>query len=174
MNMNRVIVLMLLLFLIEGAVMPWIIPAGLGSRIVPHFVFVMVVFAALYSGRHRALFLGVGFGLLQEIVYFGHLIGAHTFIMGLIGYFTGMLMQRQRATIMMAISIIGMACIVYDSAVFFIYKVFRITSGSYAGALLDYILPSMFLQLVFALACYVPIRRLFEAQAKENPDKDEE
>ncbi|WP_028611824.1 rod shape-determining protein MreD [Paenibacillus harenae] len=174
MSMNRIILLMLLLFIIEGAIMPWIIPAGFGSRIIPHFVFVAVVFAALYSGRHRALLLGVSFGMLQDVVYFGHLIGAHAFIMGLIGYFTGMLLERRRATLMMAVSIIGMACILYDTAIFFIYRVFRITSETYAWALLEHILPSLFLQLAFALACYVPARRLFEAQTKANPETEEE
>ncbi|WP_424768136.1 rod shape-determining protein MreD [Paenibacillus sp. sgz302251] len=174
MSMNRIILLMLLLFVIEGAVMPWIIPAGFGSRIIPHFIFVAVIFAALYSGRHRALLLGVSFGFLQDVVYFGHLMGANAFVMGLIGYFTGMLLERRRATLMMAISIIGFACIVYDTAIFFIYKVFRITSETYAWALLNHILPSLFLQLAFALVCYVPARRLFEGQSLVNPDKDEE
>jgi rod shape-determining protein MreD len=174
MSMNRIIVLMLILFVFEGAVMPWIIPAGFGSRIIPHFIFVAVVFSALYSNRHLALLLGVSFGLLQDIVYFGHLIGAHAFIMGLIGYFTGVLLERRRATVMLAVSIIGFACILYDTALFFIYKVFRITNESYAWALLDYILPSLFLQLAFALACYVPARRIFESQTKANPEKDEE
>ncbi|CAM4129384.1 rod shape-determining protein MreD [Paenibacillus alkaliterrae] len=174
MSMNRIIMLILLLFILEGAVMPWIIPEGLGSRIIPHFVFVSVIFSALYSGRHQALLLGVSFGFLQDIIYFGHLLGAHAFIMGLIGYFTGVLLERRRATVMMALSIIGFACILYDSVIFFIYKVFRITSETYAWALLNHILPSLFLQLAFALACYVPARRLFEAQTKANPDKDGE
>ncbi|MBD2870450.1 rod shape-determining protein MreD [Paenibacillus arenilitoris] len=174
MSMNRIIGLMLLLFILEGTIMPWLIPAGFGSRIVPHFIFVAVLFAALYSGRHRALLLGVSFGMLQDVIYFGHLMGAHAFIMGLIGYFTGLLLERKRATLMMAVSVIGMACILYDTAIFFIYKVFRITSESYAFALVDYILPSLFLQLAFALVCYVPARRLFEAQVKANPENEEQ
>ncbi|NIK75967.1 rod shape-determining protein MreD [Paenibacillus castaneae] len=174
MSMNRIIAIMLLLFIIEGAVMPWIIPAGYGSRIIPHFMFVMVVFSALYSGRHRALFLGVSFGLLQDVVYFGHLLGVHSFVMGLIGYYTGVLLERRRATLMMAIAIIGFACILYDSLIFFVYKVFRITNETYAWALIDYILPSLFLQLAFALVVYVPVRRWFEAQSKAAPEKQEE
>lgn len=174
MSLNRIIVTMLLLFVIEGAVMPWIIPAGFGHRIIPQFIFVTVIFSALYSGRHYALLLGVSFGLLQDVVYFGHLIGAHAFIMGLLGYFTGVLLERRRSTIMMAIAIIGFACILYDTVIFFIYKVFRITNESYAWALIDHILPSLFLQLAFALACYVPARRSFEAQTKVNSKTDEE
>ncbi|MCA0755273.1 rod shape-determining protein MreD [Paenibacillus sp. N4] len=174
MSMNRILVLMIALFIIEGAIMPWIIPASLGSRIIPHFVFVAVIFSALYSDRHRALMLGVSFGFLQDVIYFGHLLGPHSFVMGLIGYFTGVLLEKRRATLLMAVSVIGFACILYDSVIFFIYRVFRITGETYAWALLNHILPSLFLQLAFALACYVPARRLFEAHSKTSPDKDEQ
>ncbi|WP_138752398.1 rod shape-determining protein MreD [Paenibacillus sinopodophylli] len=174
MSMNRIILLMVLLFVIEGAVMPWIIPAGFGHRIIPHFVFVMVIFSGLYSRRHLALILGVSFGMLQDIVYFGHLLGINAFIMGLMGYFTGVLLERRRSTIMMAISVIGFACLLYDSVIYFVYSVFRITNESYAWALIDHILPSLFLQLAFALACYVPVRKLFEGQNGVKPENDDE
>jgi len=174
MRLNRIILLMLLLFVIEGAVMPWIIPAGFGQRIIPHFVFVMVIFSGLYSRRHLALMLGISFGLLQDIVYFGHLLGINAFIMGLMGYFTGVLLEHRRSTIMMAISVIGFACLLYDSVIYFIYKVFRITNESYAWALIDHILPSLFLQLAFALLCYVPARKWFEGQMMVKAEKDEE
>lgn len=174
MSMNRIILIMLLLFILEGSLMPWLIPAGFGDRIVPHFVFVFVIFASIYSGRHRGLLLGAGFGLLQDIVYYGQLLGPHTFMMLSIGYFTGKLFERRRATILMALSIVGMACILYDSALFFIYRIFRITNETYAWAVLDYILPSLFLQLAFALAVYVPARRMFESQLQSNGTEKEE
>lgn len=174
MSMNRIVLLMFLVFILEGTVMPWIIPAGFGHRIMPHFVFVIVIFSGLYSRRHLALLLGVSFGMLQDIVYFGHLLGINAFFMGLMGYFTGVLFERRRSTIMMAISVIGFACLLYDSVIYFIYSVFRITSESYAWALIDHILPSLFLQLAFALACYVPVRKLFEGQSKATAENEEE
>ncbi|MFX3634906.1 MAG: rod shape-determining protein MreD [Candidatus Pristimantibacillus sp.] len=174
MSINRIILLMLLLFLIEGTVMPWIIPNAFSGRIVPHFTFVFVIYAALYSGRHRALLFGFSFGLLQDVVFFGHLIGVHAFAMGLIGYYAGVILERRRSTLLTALSIIGLGCIVYDTIVYFVYSVFRFTTESYAWALLDHILPSLFLQLVFALALYVPARRLFESHSKLSPDQEEE
>ncbi|GKU75719.1 rod shape-determining protein MreD [Paenibacillus sp. L3-i20] len=174
MSMNRIVCLILLLFVIEGTLIPWFIPDGFGDRIIPHFVFVIVLFSALYGSRHQALLLGAGFGLLQDIVYYGHLLGAHFFIMGLIGYFTGMLLERKRVTIMMALTVVGFACILYDTTLFFIYKVFRISNVDYAWALLNHILPSLFLQLAFALLCYVPVRRMFESRVASSSEKDEE
>ncbi|MDQ6418627.1 rod shape-determining protein MreD [Paenibacillus sp. LHD-117] len=174
MSMNRILALMLLVFVIEGALMPWIIPEGFGARIIPHFIFVIVLFSALYGNRHQALLLGSAFGLLQDVVYFGQLLGVNFFAMGLLGYFTGVLLERKRATVMMAITVIGFACIIYDSSLFFIYKVFRITSASYAWALLNHILPSLFLQIAFALAVYVLVRRIFESRKESGADSEEE
>lgn len=174
MSMNRIIAFMLLLFMLEGALIPWLIPEGYGDRIIPHFIFVIVLYSALYGNRHQALLLGIGFGLLQDIVYYGHLIGGHTFIMGLIGYFTGVLLERRRPTVMMALTVIGFACILYDTTLFYIYKVFRITDVAYAWALLNHILPSLFLQLAFALAVYIPVRRIFESRNNIVLDGEEE
>lgn len=174
MSMNRIVLIMLLVFLIEGTVLPWLIPGSFGSRIIPHFIFVIVIFSGLYGTRHQALFLGAGFGLLQDIVYYGHMIGAQFFVMGLLGYLTGMLLERKRVTIMMALTVVGFACLLYDSALFSIYKVFQITNASYAWALIHHILPSLFLQLGFALAAYVPVRRMFESRMKQTPDNEAE
>lgn len=173
MSMNRTIALMLLLFILEGALLPWLIPAGFGGRIIPHFVFVVVLYSALYGNRHQALMLGAGFGLLQDIVFYGHLIGSHFFLMGLSGYFASILMERKRATVMMALTIIGFAYLLYDSSLFFIYKVFSITSETYAWALVNHILPSLFLQLAFALAVYVPVRRMFESRNRISDGNEE-
>lgn len=174
MSMNRIVAWMLLLFMLEGGLVPWLIPEGFGDRIIPHFIFVIVMYSALYGNRHQALMLGAGFGLLQDIVYYGHLIGGHAFIMGLIGYFAGVLLERKRPTVMMALTMIGFGCILYDTTLFYLYKVFRITDAAYAWALLNHILPSLFLQLAFALAVYIPVRRIFESRSKTAPEGEEE
>ena len=174
MSINRIVVLMLLVFVLEGALMPWLIPSGFGDRIIPHFVFVFVMYAALYGNRHQALLLGAGFGLLQDIVYYGHLIGAHAFLMGLIGYFTGVLFAARKATLMMAVAVVGLACLLYDTTLLYIYKVFKISNADYAWALLHHILPSLFLQLVFMLLCYIPLRKMFQSTQRTQTEDEEE
>jgi len=164
MSLNRIVLIILIIFVLEGALMPWLIPSSFGDRIIPHFTFVMVIFASLYGSRHQALALGMGFGLLQDIMYYGHVMGAHFFFMGLIGYLIGILLERKKATLMLAISVIGFASIGFDSVLYFINKVFKLTTGSYPWALIQYILPSLFLQLVFALLFYVPVRKMFESR----------
>lgn len=163
MSLPKIIGVMLLIFLLEGSLVPWLIPSGWGHRIIPHFTYVCVLYSALYTTRHTALILGVSFGFLQDVVYYGHLLGVNALVMGLCAYLTGLLLEKRRSPLMMALSVIGMGCLAYDSAVYFVYKAFRVANEHYAWALLQHILPSLFLQLGFALAVYIPMRRWFTA-----------
>jgi len=172
-NMRLAVGLMLLLFLIETTIVPWLVPIEWSGRVVPHFTFVIVLYAALYTGRHAALMLGLGFGLLQDIVFYGHLLGVHAFAMGMCGYAVGLLLERKRSPLLLALAVIGLACLVYDSVTYMIYRAFRVTADSYAYVLTDSILPSLFLQLGFALAVYIPARKLLEGAAKTAAEEEE-
>ncbi|HUC91293.1 MAG TPA: rod shape-determining protein MreD [Paenibacillus sp.] len=173
MNVRLAVFFMFLLFIVESTIIPWLIPDALYGRLVPQFVFVFVLYAALYTGRHTALMLGLSFGLLQDIVFYGDLLGVHAFAMGLCGYLTGLLLERRRSPLLLALSIIGFAGLLYNSVVYLIYKVFRITQEQYAYVLIDSIMPSLFLQIGFALAVYIPARRLFEGSGKPNAGQEE-
>jgi len=174
MSMQRIILIMLLLFLSEGTIFYWLLPDSLVNRVVPHFAFAFVLFAGLYRGRHAAVLLGLSFGLLQDIVYYGSIIGVHSFSMGVVGYLTGLLMERRRSTMLMGLSMIVLTTLVYETFIYFIYRVFRLTHQSYEWALLDHILPSLFLQFAFALIFYIPARRWFEGSLKKKKQDEEE
>jgi rod shape-determining protein MreD len=173
MNTKWVIPLTVLLFMLETTVVPWLIPEPMYGRIAPHFVFVAALYAGLYAGRHAALFMGFIFGLLQDIVFYGHLLGVHTLLMGAIAYLTGFLLEGKRIPMLAALAVIGLGCFLYDSAAYGIYRVFRVTHETFEFVLLHSIAPSLFLQIGFALAVYVPARRLLEAKAKKSTDEEE-
>jgi rod shape-determining protein MreD len=173
MNTRWVIPLTALLFIMETTVVPWLIPEPMHGRIAPHFVFVAALYAGLYAGRHAALIIGFVFGLLQDIVFYGHLLGVHTLLMGAIAYLTGLLLEGKRVPMLAALAVIGLGCFLYDAGAYGIYRVFRVTHEPFEFVLLHSIAPSLFLQTGFALAVYVPARRLFEAKAKHNPDEEE-
>ncbi|MFS0727364.1 rod shape-determining protein MreD [Paenibacillus sp. 1P07SE] len=172
MRKRWVIPIMFLLFIVEGTIMPWLIPVDWLGRLVPQFTFVFVLYAAFYAGRHTALMLGVSFGLLQDLVYYGHLIGVHTFAMGLCGYLIGLLLAFKRIPMLTLLSIIGMTCLLYDSLIYSMYRVFRITQDTYVIALMNHIMPSLFLQLAFALVFYIPARRWFSGYSQKKPLDD--
>ncbi|AGA58646.1 rod shape-determining protein MreD [Thermobacillus composti KWC4] len=173
MNKKLVIPLMVLLFMLETTVVPWLIPEPMYGRIAPHFVFVAALYAGLYAGRHQALLLGFFFGLVQDIVFYGHLLGVHSLLMGVIAYLTGLLLEGKRIPMLTALAVIGLACFLYDAAAYGVYRIFRVTHETFEFVLLHSIAPSLFLQIGFALAVYVPARRLFEAKAKKNADEAE-
>lgn len=175
MKVHWIILIMFLLFLVEGTLMNWLLPLEWLHRVVPHFVFVFVLFASLYAGRHVALMLGIAFGMLQDIVFYGQLLGVHSFTMGLCGYLLGLMLEFKRVPMLTALSVIGMGCLLLDTLTFLIYTVFKINSLPYVWALSNHILPSLFLQLLFALACYVPARRWFEqAFPRKNREESQE
>ncbi|MFB9327247.1 rod shape-determining protein MreD [Paenibacillus aurantiacus] len=174
MSMTRIVIVMLLFFYAEGTIFYWLLPDAWTSRLVPHFALAFALFAALYKNRYAALFLGFGFGLLQDIVFYNNILGVHAFAGAAVGYLTGLLMERKRSTLLMALVIIGLATYVYDTTVFFIYQVFRLNHMAYDWALINHILPSVFLQFGFALLMYIPARRWFEWNGAKKSEEEEE
>ncbi|WP_127505995.1 rod shape-determining protein MreD [Paenibacillus humicus] len=173
MRMQGIVGLTFLAFVVQSTIVPWIIPGEFAGRIVPHFTLAVVLFAAMYHSRHSALLLGAGFGLLQDVVFRGHLLGLHAYAMALIGYLFGLLLERRRSTMMMALVVVAFGTLLYELALYYVYKVFQFTQESLSWALVDHILPSLFLQLAFALAVYIPLRRWFQNLAMNRYSKKE-
>lgn len=173
MSMQRIVGVMLLFFLVEGTLFYWLVPSSMVDRIIPHFTLAFVLYASLYRGRHSALILGMAFGLLQDLAFYGRIIGVHSFTMGLVGYMTGLLMERRKSTLLMALTMIGISTLVCDTIVYFIYRVFRLTDQTFEWALYQHMIPSLFLQLLFSLAIYVPARRWFEGSFVAKKEEEE-
>ncbi|MBN3525660.1 rod shape-determining protein MreD [Paenibacillus apiarius] len=174
MNRNWMIGFMFILFLLEGTVMPVLIPDAWQGRIVPQFVFMVILYHAVYQHRHTSLLMGLGFGFLQDIVYYGHMIGPHAFSMGLLGYLVGLLFTSRNATLftMMAIAVFG--SFAHQTILFAVYSLFGINHMTYEYALFDFMIPSLFVQLVFALAIYVPMRTWFDRLSGKASAEDEQ
>ena len=173
MNTRWVASLLLLLFMLETTIVPWLIPSSMYGRIAPHFVFVAALYAGLYANRHAALVIGFIFGLLQDITFYGHMLGVHTLLMASIAYLAGLLLEGKRIPMLAALPVIALCCFLYDAAAYGIYRIFRVTHEPFEFVLLHSIAPSLFLQTGFALAAYVPARRLFEPKEKKSADEEE-
>jgi len=173
MKTKWVIPLTVLLFMLETTIVPWLIPEPMHGRIAPHFVFVAALYAGLYSSRHAALLIGFIFGLLQDVVFYGHMLGVHTLLMASIAYLAGLLLEGKRVPMLAALAVIALCCFLYDAAAYGIYRVFRVTHEPFEFVLMHSIAPSLFLQTGFALAAYVPARRLFEVKEKKEADEED-
>jgi len=174
MRVNRTILATLALLLLETAVLPWFTPGEWTGRLTPHLAFVMTMFAAFFGGRHHGFLFGLGFGLLSDILFYGHLIGAYGFGMALVGYLAGLAAARMHVRLLSLAWTVLLGGLVLDSIVYCIYMLFRITHESYLFMLTWQIVPTALAQLIFALAIYVPARKLLTkpnaAPADENAD----
>src|SRR5690606_9768034 len=145
-RVHRTILAALFLLLIETAVLPWLVPAAMGGRIVPHFPFLVTLFVAVTAGRHTAFFFGLGFGLFQDVVFYGHLIGAYAFGMALAGYLAGLLVGRLRPSAGLYIVLTAFGGFMLDTIVYAIYRLFQVTTVSYLFAIGWQILPTTAVQ----------------------------
>lgn len=165
----------LLLFLLQGTLLNWILPSSWQSsvHVSPNFVFVIVLYIALQLGRHQALVYGLLFGLLQDFIFYGHMLGVHSFAMGLTGYLVGLLQSRRPNFIMNTVLLVGLGYIVFETIIYGAYLVFNVTKIDYLGALTHSILPSALFNMLFALAVYMPMRKLLEDLASYKKDRDD-
>lgn len=160
MRVNRVILCTILLVLIENSVVPWLVPDEWSDRLLPHLSFIMTLLVAGFAGRHRAFLFGLSFGLLQDMLFYGHLIGPYGFGMGLVGYLAGLITEKRLyMTLGYLMWMVVIGSVVLDSAVFFIYKLFNLTELEYGHIFYWQVAPTTLLQVCIALLMYVPFRR---------------
>ncbi|THF83799.1 rod shape-determining protein MreD [Cohnella fermenti] len=172
MRMNRTILLTLLLLMVQTSIFPWLVPSSWSARVLPHLPLVMTVFVALFGGRYKAFFFGLGFGLLEDVLFFGELLGTYGFAMAFIGYFIGLVGERRSHLISFMLISIGVGSLAMDTIVYFVYKMFRLTGDTYLFALYWQIVPTLLAHIAFALLLYVPIRRkLAKAGAGSGEEK---
>lgn len=150
-------------FIVEGTLPFWFFPGEWSWRLSPHLVLIGVLFASVLLNRYYALALGMVFGFLHDVHYYGHMLGVHTFVMGLSGYLCGLLFQRKFITFFYLVSVTALGLLVYDSLVYLCYRLFRIVQEPFLWALTHHILPSTLLNLFFAVLLYIPVRQYMES-----------
>ncbi|WP_229264008.1 rod shape-determining protein MreD [Cohnella cholangitidis] len=174
MRINWVILCGIVLLIIENSIVPWIVPPQWSERLLPHLNLIMTLFVAGFAGRHNAFLFGLGFGLLQDLLSYGYLIGPYGFGMGLIGYMAGLVAERKSFTLGFFAWVVLIFGIILDSIVYSIYKLFRITNLEYDYILYWQVAPTVLLQLMIALLMYVPVRRLLvkpsHSSGEESPE----
>ncbi|MEK3717002.1 rod shape-determining protein MreD [Paenibacillus sp. FSL P2-0089] len=174
MRMRRPVLVLLLfiLFILEGTVLPWLIPDGWQMRIIPNLVFIVILFVTVYHHRHTALILGLSFGMLHDVVFYGRILGAHSFAMGLSAYLIGLIFQIPRAPLPLMMTVVLLGSLLEDSILFAIYNVFNLSQEPYNWALLHHMLPTMLIHFAAGLLLYVPLRRQLELLKKETIDEE--
>lgn len=163
------------LFLLEGTILKWIIPVVWQKQVIvsTHFVLVVILFIGIYLDRRSALVYGVLFGLLHDIVYYGPtMIGTYSFAMGLAGYLSGLLTLRSRSNLLSSVIVLAVGNFVFEGIVYALYRVFQITQEPLNWLFFRYMLPSVLINLLFALLVYVPLRKWLEDMPRHRTEED--
>jgi rod shape-determining protein MreD len=169
------VLILYVVFLFEGYVMHMILPTAWLGVVAPHFTFIMILFISIYVSRHWGLAFGLAFGMLHDIVYYGPMLGTYSFGMGLVAYLIGLMSQRSRANMLMVVMLIIVGNFLFEGMVYGIYRIFQITHLTMNEALIHQVLPSILMNLLFALLIYVPLRKLLEnIEALRERDEEEQ
>ncbi|GIP39199.1 rod shape-determining protein MreD [Paenibacillus sp. J31TS4] len=164
MQRNGLALTAFVLFLLEGTLAKWIIPASWQTDVVvaPHLVLVFILYISIFIGRRQGLFYGLGFGLLHDIVYYGPMIGPYTLTMAASAYLTGLIASRSRGQILTTLFFVVVGNLVFEWMIYGIYRVYQVTHTDVEWVFSRLILPSVLFNLLFSLAVYIPVRRLFD------------
>jgi rod shape-determining protein MreD len=157
--MNRAVLFGILLLILENGLVPWLVPTAWSGRLTPHLVFVLMIYVASFSGRHGGFFFGIGFGLLMDILNYGSMIGPYAFGMGLVGYATGLALERRPPGLAGMVTAAAICSVGLGSMIYLIYRLFSLTSWPYIFAFYWNIAPTMLLETLIALVLYFPVRR---------------
>ncbi|WP_240414374.1 rod shape-determining protein MreD [Paenibacillus periandrae] len=167
--------ILLALFILEGTILQWIIPSVWQSKIyvAPHFIVVIVIYIGLYVNRHTALVYGLIFGLLQDFIYYSPMLGPISFAMGLTGYLAGLMHRRLHSNIIVSMLVMALGNLFFDSIIYGLYRLFQINHLDLQWVFFHQMLPTMLINLLFALMVYVPVRKLFESMQAAKTDAEE-
>lgn len=169
-------ILLLLSLLLESTIMKWVLPYAWQSEVhvIPHFMVVVIIYISIYMNRRTALFYGLGFGFLQDLIHYGHALGVYSFCLGLSGYLTGFLSRRNQWSLISTLSAVGAGILFYELLVFSLYRFFlRVIILDAEWVVLYRILPSLLFNLLFALLFYMPFRWWHDRlESSESEDTD--
>lgn len=153
--------IILLLFIIEGTVTPFVSPDRYGSEflIIPRFAFLVVIFIAIFLGRTTGTVFGLLLGLFQDVIY-THILGIYIFSMGLIAYllaFSYKIFQRNLFLLVLT-AIFG--SILLDYLVYGIHIMVGITDLAHERFFRERFLPSLLVNSLFMIIVAPFLRKL--------------
>ena len=161
------ILTLFILFVIEGTVVQVFSPDRWGIHIlmIPRFVVVLLIFAALFLGRFQGLIMGLFFGLMYDIVY-GSVIGIYAFSMGLVGYFSGLTFRVFQQNLFLILLTVMISLVFHEGIVYGLLYLIRFIEMDIQYFTMHRLIPILILNMIFALLVSYPVRSIL-LQMKE-------
>jgi rod shape-determining protein MreD len=170
-----VVILVLLLFLLlESSFLPWIIPSDWrsGMYLYPRLTLVGVIYVGILANRHAGALMGLIFGLIQDAVFYGHMLGVNAFTFAFSAYAAGLLLKNNALNLFSTFIVQLAALLLFETSLYGLYRLFSVTQTDFAWTFLQGMLPSLLVDLLFALILYIPARKWFESPASERKTED--
>ncbi|GEL07131.1 rod shape-determining protein MreD [Salisediminibacterium halotolerans] len=134
---------------------------GFPYSLIPRFLFVMIVFAGIYRGRGYALFYGILFGAVYDIVY-SQVLGVYTFGMAFFAYILSMPIPAIKRSLPLTVTLIMVGFILLE---YFVYGMMILTESTelpHNMFLYNRLLPSAVMNALFITVIAHPLRLWFE------------
>ncbi|QRG69401.1 rod shape-determining protein MreD [Brevibacillus choshinensis] len=151
----------LVLFVMEGTVVQVIATAtwGLSWMTVPRFALVCCILISMFLGRREGLYYGLAFGFLQDVLY-GQVIGIYSVSMMVASYFAGLIVLLFQRGFGMVFVTSALILFGHEWLLYSMFRLFSVAPYDVQWILTRQILPSVILNVIFALLIYVPIQRM--------------
>ncbi len=159
MKKYSIVLLLLFIFLLEGTLFRFISPDYYGKTIYfyPRFVLIMIIFISIYRDRHFALYLGMGFGVLYDIVY-GDVIGIYMVGMAGVGYFSGWLTLYFQTTFALYLLNILVNLLMFEMFLYGMLNMFHLVNIAFDWSFFHILIPTVIFNLLFASLIYLPFQ----------------
>lgn len=169
-----VIVALLLFFVAESSLFPWIIPAEWRTdiQLYPKLMLVGIIYVGILTNRHAGAVLGVAFGLLQDVLFYGHMLGVNAFTFALAAYAAGLLLRSVPHNLFSIFMAQISALLLYELSLYGLYRLFSVTDLDFSWAFLNGMLPSLLVGLLFALILYIPARKWLETPKRARDSEE--
>jgi len=154
-------IILFLLFITEGTVFQFITPDYYGSdiTIVPRFVLAAIVYLSIFRNQQYALWLGIVFGMLYDVVY-GDVFGVYTIAMGTVGYFSGWLTLFFHPTL----TFFTLSFVFFEFFIFSVQNLYQLVTIPANFSIIYVIIPSILFNLIFAFLIYIPLQFKIEGR----------
>ena len=158
MSILILIIVVLLNFLLQSTILPYIAILG----VVPNTTLLIVMSISLFKGKYYGGFTGLIIGLLQDII-FSSVIGINSFIYFFAGYITGMVenkLSRENPFIPILFSLVGT---IYYNFMYYIFMFFLSTNIPF----LSFSKSIMLVEILYNIIAAIPIYMIFSKMFKE-------
>jgi rod shape-determining protein MreD len=163
--------LFLFLFILESLFVQYIPPVIFGQSyiLVPHFLFVGILFLTIYAGRKYGIIYGAIFGLVFDIVWI-EIIGIYFFLFPFVAYLVSKIMHFLQNHIVIAflISLVGIALL--ELGVYEMDFLIHVANLEFMNFIRMRLYPTLILNAVFIIIAAYPLKRHFEKFAESLRD----